>query len=226
MKTTTKQIVINALLLAVGFLLHYVTPAIGIPMQIDFSLITMILIINLNKSSFSTCLASGVATGIFSGMTTKFPLGLVPNIIDKIVTTLVVYFLIKLLDKTSLQSKIKTAVAYAAGTLVSGITFLASALLLVGLPAPISLLFVTIVIPATIVNTIAGLIINAICIKYRRREKMNDKEMKDAIAKLADATDRLDKVADRLSETVNKMISYCTILTILMFATFVIAIIF
>ena len=55
---------------------------------------------------------------------------------------------------------------------------------------------------------------------------MNDKEMKDAITKLADATDRLDKVADRLSETVNRMISYCTILTILMFATFVIAIIF
>ena len=55
---------------------------------------------------------------------------------------------------------------------------------------------------------------------------MNEKEMKDAIAKLADATDRLDKVADRLSETVNKMIGYCTILTILMFATFVIAIIF
>ena len=55
---------------------------------------------------------------------------------------------------------------------------------------------------------------------------MNDKEMKDAIAKWADSTDRLDKGADRLSETVNKMISYCTILTILMFATFVIAIIF
>ena len=168
MKTTTKQLTINALLLAVGFLLHYVTPAIGLPMQIDFSLITLILVINLNKNSFSTCLASGVATGIFSGITSKFPLGLVPNIIDKIVTTLVVYFLIKLLDKTSLQSKIKTAVAYAAGTLVSGITFLASALLLVGLPAPFSVLFVTVVIPATIVNTIAGFIINTICIKYRR----------------------------------------------------------
>ena len=31
----TKQLVTNALLLAVGFLLHYVTPAIGF-MQIDF----------------------------------------------------------------------------------------------------------------------------------------------------------------------------------------------
>ena len=55
---------------------------------------------------------------------------------------------------------------------------------------------------------------------------MNEKDMKDAIAKLEDATDRLDKVADKLSETVNKMINYCTILTILMFATFVIAIVF
>ena len=55
---------------------------------------------------------------------------------------------------------------------------------------------------------------------------MNDKDMSNAVTKLADATDRLDKVADKLSETVNKMINYCTILTILMFATFVIAIIF
>ena len=55
---------------------------------------------------------------------------------------------------------------------------------------------------------------------------MNDKEMKDAITKLAEATDRLDKVVDKLSETIKTMIGYCTILTILMFATFVIAIIF
>ena len=164
----TKQLVINSLLLAVGFILHYVTPTLGLPMQIDFSLITLILVINLNKNNFGSCIASGIATGIFSGITSKFPMGLIPNIIDKIVTTVAVYLLIKLLDKTSLQSKIKTVVVNAAGTLVSGITFLASALLLVGLPAPFSLLFTTVVIPATIVNTIAGFIINTICIKYRR----------------------------------------------------------
>ena len=55
---------------------------------------------------------------------------------------------------------------------------------------------------------------------------MNEKEMSNAVAKLAEATDKLDKVTDRLSETVNTMIGYCTILTLLMFATFVIAIIF
>lgn len=55
---------------------------------------------------------------------------------------------------------------------------------------------------------------------------MNDKDMNTAIDKLAEATDRLDKVTNKLSDTVNRMISYCTIITILMFFTFVVAIIF
>ena len=168
MKTNTKQLVSNSLLLAVGFLLHYVTPAIGLPMQVDFSLVTLILVINLNKNSFSTCIAGGIATGIFSGITTKFPMGMIPNIIDKLVTTIVVYLLTKLLDKTALHSKVKAVVTNVVGTLISGVVFLCSALLLVGLPTPFSVLFTTIVIPATIVNTIAGFIINTICIKYRR----------------------------------------------------------
>ena len=163
----TKQLVTNSLLLAVGFLLHYVTPAIGF-MQIDFSLITLVLVITLNKSSFSTCVAGGIATGIFSGLTTKFPLGFIPNILDKITTAIAVYLLLKLLDKTALSSKIKSIAVNAVGTLVSGMVFLSSALLLTGLPAPFFVLFVTVVIPATIVNTIAGFIINTICIKYRR----------------------------------------------------------
>ena len=168
MKTKTKQLVTNSLLLAVGFLLHYVTPAIGLPMQIDFSLITLILIINLNRNNFSTCLASGVATGIFSGITTKFPLGFIPNIIDKITTTIFVYLLIKLLDKTALNSRIKIIVVNAVGTLVSGTVFLVSALLLTGLPAPFFVLFTTIVIPAIAVNTVIGFLISNICKKHRR----------------------------------------------------------
>ena len=159
----TKQLTINALLLAVGFILHYVTPAIGIPMQIDFSLITLVLVITLNRNSFGTCIASGIATGIFSGLTSKFPLGFIPNIIDKIATAIAVYLLLKLLDKTALHNKIKAVITNVVGTLVSGIVFLVSALLLVGLPAPFSLLFVTVVIPATIMNTIAGFIVNDIC---------------------------------------------------------------
>ena len=168
MKTNTKQLVTNALLLAVGFLLHYVTPAIGLPMQVDFSLITLILVINLSKNNFGTCIASGIATGIFSGLTTKFPLGFIPNIIDKITTAIFVYLLIKLLDKTALHNKIKAVITNAVGTIISGTVFLASALLLTGLPTPFFVLFTTVVIPAIVINTIVGFIINTICIKYRR----------------------------------------------------------
>ena len=164
----TKQLVINSLLLSVGFLLHYITPTPGLPMQVDFSLITMILVINLSKNHFGTCMAAGIATGIFSGITTKFPMGMIPNIIDKIVTTVVAYLLIRLLDKTELSNKIKAIAVNAIGTLVSGVVFLGSALILVGLPAPFSVLFTTVVVPAIVVNTIAGFIINTICIKYRR----------------------------------------------------------
>ena len=161
----TKQLVTNALLLAVGFLLHYVTLAIG-SMQIDFSLITLILVINLNKNSFNTCIASGVVAGIFSGLTTKFSMGLVPNLIDKIVTTVVAYLLIKLLDKTTLSSKIKSIAVNAVGTLVSGVVFLTSALILVGLPASFGLLFATVVLPAIVVNTVLGFLVSNICEKY------------------------------------------------------------
>ena len=161
----TRQLVTNALLLAVGFLLHYVTPAIGLPMQIDFSLITLILVINLSKNHFSTCIASGIVTGIFSGLTTKFPLGFVPNLIDKIVTTVVAYLLIKLLDKTALSSKIKSIAVNAVGTLVSGVVFLGSALILVGLPTSFGLLFATVVIPAIVVNTVVGFLVSNLCIK-------------------------------------------------------------
>ena len=167
MKTKTKQLVTNSLLLAVGFLLHYVTPAIGLPMQIDISLITLILIIAFNKNSFNTCIASGVATGIFAGLTTKFPMGLIPNIIDKITTAIAVYLLIKLLDMTALNNKIKAVIINAIGTLISGVVFLASALLLTGLPAPFFVLFVTVVVPAIVVNTVIGFLVNSICEKYR-----------------------------------------------------------
>ena len=168
MKTTTKQLVTNALLLAVGFILHAITPVLGLQMQPDFSLITLVLVITLNKNNFGSCIAAGIATGIFSGVTSKFPMGMIPNIIDKIVTAIAVYLLLKLLDKTTLSNKIKAITVNAVGTLISGTVFLCSALLLVGLPAPFSVLFTTVVVPAIAVNTIAGFIINTICIKYRR----------------------------------------------------------
>ena len=39
MRTNTKKLTLNALLLAIGLLLHQLTPAMGLPMQPDMSLI-------------------------------------------------------------------------------------------------------------------------------------------------------------------------------------------
>ena len=222
MKTNTKQIVINALLLAVGFLLHYVTPAIG-SIQIDFSLITLVLIITLNRNSFSTCIAWGIATGIFSGITSKFSMGLILNIIDKIMTTIVIYLIIRLLDKTALNSKIKAIVVNSVGTLVSGLVFLASALLLTGLPAPFIVLFTTVVVPAIVVNTIVGFILNSVCEKHRRWNNMNEKDISNVVNKLKEATDNLDRLANTFSKNINRMI-ICIITILLIIAVFVISI--
>ena len=55
---------------------------------------------------------------------------------------------------------------------------------------------------------------------------MNDKDFKDCIDNLVKATDRLSDVTERMGKTVDKMIDYCTVITLVMFITIVIAFIF
>ena len=55
---------------------------------------------------------------------------------------------------------------------------------------------------------------------------MNDKDFNDCLDKLLKATDSLSDVTERMGKTVDKMIDYCTIITLVMFITIVIAIVF
>ena len=55
---------------------------------------------------------------------------------------------------------------------------------------------------------------------------MNDKDYKDCIDKLVEATNSLSDVTERMGKTVDKMIDYCTIITLILFITIVIAIVF
>ena len=55
---------------------------------------------------------------------------------------------------------------------------------------------------------------------------MNDKDYKDCLDKLVEATNRLDDTVDKMGRTVNKLIDYCTVITLVMFITIVIAIVF
>lgn len=162
--TKTKKLVVNALLLAIGAMLHQITPALGLPMQPDFALAMLFIIMILNKDDYKTSLVAGVITGIFTAMTTKFPGGQIPNVIDKVVTVNFAFILIFLLYKfkalnklsESKQNYIIAAIVLPIGTVVSGVVFLLSAQLIVGLPAPFMALFLTVVVPATVINLVAG----------------------------------------------------------------------
>ena len=55
---------------------------------------------------------------------------------------------------------------------------------------------------------------------------MGDKDFKDCIDNLVEAIDKLEATTEKMGRTVSKMIDYCTIVTLVMFITIVIAFIF
>lgn len=173
----TKKMVMNALLLAIGAILHQITPALGLPMQPDFALAMLFIIMIINDNDYKTSLICAIITGVFTALTTKFPGGQLPNIIDKIVTVNVMFLVIIIINKishltklnTKLEKNILVLLVFPIGTLVSGTTFLLSAKFIVGLLASFSLLFVTVVIPALVINTIGGFILyHAINVSLKR----------------------------------------------------------
>lgn len=178
MKTNinTKKMIINALLLAIGAILHQITPALGLPMQPDFALAMLFIIMIINNNDYKTSLIAAIITGIFTALTTKFPVGQLPNIIDKIVTVNLMYIILLSLNKiikyiniNNIKEKLLVIISFPLGTLISGTTFLLSAKYIVGLPADFSILFVTVVIPALFINTIGGFILyEAISISLKR----------------------------------------------------------
>lgn len=162
----TQKMVINALLLAIGAILHQVTPVLGLPMQPDFALSMLFVIMIINNNDYKTNIIAAIITGIFTALTTKFPGGQLPNIIDKLVTVNIMYLVLLFLNKTldliklnNLKENLLVLITFPLGTLISGSTFLLSAKYISGLPADFSILFITVVIPALLINTIGGFII-------------------------------------------------------------------
>lgn len=116
-----KKMILNAILIAIGALLHQITPALGLPMQPDFAISMLFIIILINKD-YNTTLISSIIMGIITALTTKFPGGQLPNIIDKLITAHVIYFMFKIMgNKVSDNIKIISALSF--GTIVSGLTF-------------------------------------------------------------------------------------------------------
>jgi len=158
-----------SLFVAIGVVLHQVIPPIFNGMKPDMMLLMMFLGIILFPQ-IKNVFILGIVTGILSGLTSSFPGGLVPNIIDKIFTSLIIYCLYLLLTKI-LKEAVTTTILTAFGTIISGTIFLTSALLIVGLPGGVGFLplFVGVVLPATVMNTVAMIVIYPIVQSILRR---------------------------------------------------------
>ncbi|NLV89774.1 MAG: tryptophan transporter [Tissierellia bacterium] len=145
-----KDYIFTTFLLAIGLILHQITPGIFGGMKFDFLLIFMFVAIFIN-TKFKNVILTGLLGGLLSAMTTSFPGGQLPNILDKIVTCLVVFVLIRLF-KNNYQNIFIVGLIGGIGTFVSGMTFVVSAAFIVGLPAPMKVLVTGIVIPTALIN--------------------------------------------------------------------------
>lgn len=151
----TKKMAANAILIAVGAILHQLTPGLGI--QSDFSLAMLFIIIVLNKD-YKTTLTCGIIIGVFTALTTKTPGGQLPNVVDKLITANLIYLILMPL-RSKMNKLVQMALVLPLGTLISGTTFLTLLATIVGLPAGASfgVLFISVVVPTMIVNTFIGL---------------------------------------------------------------------
>ena len=130
MKMNTRKLVLNAVLLSIGLVLHQIEPAI-FGVKPDMTLIMLFTIMIINKDDYKTCLICGIIAGIFAGMTTSFPGGQVPNIIDKFLTTNITYFIMIIIYKIPFMKKINkkkqdfivSNILMAFGTCISGLYF-------------------------------------------------------------------------------------------------------
>lgn len=169
----TKNLVALSLLAGIGAVLHVVMPGIFLGMKPDMMLIMMFLGIILFPEIKSVLLLA-IVTGLISGLTTAFPGGFIPNIIDKPVTALIFFGLFIALKKFR-SSIVTAAVLTAVGTLLSGVVFLTSAYFIVGLPGPFVGLFAAVVLPAAALNTVAMIILYPIARTVVKRTQLTSR---------------------------------------------------
>jgi hypothetical protein len=166
----TKNLVVLSLLAGIGVVLHTVMPAF-LTIKPDMMLAMMFLGIILIPEIKSVMLLA-IVTGVLSALTTGFPGGQIPNIIDKPVTALVFFSLFLALKKYR-TSIIGVGVLTAVGTIVSGSVFLTAAYFIVGLPSSFVALFVAGVIPAVALNTVIMVILYPIAQSVFKRTKLS-----------------------------------------------------
>lgn len=151
----TRNITISAIFMALGLVMHFMVPPIFGGVKPDFLLSMMFMCLIITDDIRESILV-GLCGGVMSALTTSFPGGQVPNMVEKILTTFFVYYLLKAMGRD--LSNLQIIILFALGTLVSGVSFLAIALFITGQLA----LFIpsmSVVLLAMVVNSIFGVIL-------------------------------------------------------------------
>ncbi|MFC4024522.1 tryptophan transporter [Oceanobacillus longus] len=166
----TRILVILSLLVGMGAVLHTVVPPMLFGVKPDMLLSMMFLgILLFPKMKYVLILS--IATGIISALTTSAPGGQIANIIDKPITALL-FLAMFLLVKDRVSTNLSAPVLTAVGTMISGSIFLAVALFIVGLmEGGFLALFIGIVLPATVVNTIIMIVTYPVVQGIMKRSK-------------------------------------------------------
>jgi len=166
----TRNLVIMALFVAIGYVLHAISPAIGQGgIRPDFSLMMMFLGILLFPEKKSVLLL-GLATGLISALTTSFPGGQIPNIIDKLVTAFAFYGMFLLVRQN--RHIVTIVILTSVGTLISGLTFITSAYLIVSLPGPFTVIFMQAVPMAIVINSVIMAVLYPTVYTIAKRAKL------------------------------------------------------
>ncbi|WP_101843418.1 tryptophan transporter [Halobacillus sp. Marseille-P3879] len=164
----TRILVMLSLLVGMGAVLHAVLPPFFFGMRPDMMLTMMFLgIILFPKLQYVLLLSA--ATGLISALTTTVPGGQIANLIDKPVTA-VTFFALYL----SLKKVLKNGAApilTAVGTLISGGVFLGSVLFILGMmEASFGAMFLTVVVPTAVINTMAMVVIYPVAQTIMKRK--------------------------------------------------------
>lgn len=146
-----RNLIKSALFLAMGLILHAVTPGMFGMMKPDFLLATFFVTL-LIVTSFQEAFVISMVCGILAALTTTIPGGEIANIVDKLITGLVMYHVAKQLRAS--KPLTKTFGIAAIGTIISGAIFLGVLTLLQVLPAPLMSMVMVVVLPTAVANSI------------------------------------------------------------------------
>lgn len=162
----TRKISHLSILLALGLVLNMSMQIFSIQgMKVDF-VVVMLCISILNADTVQEAFMAGIAYGILTALTSTFAFGQVANLIDKVIVSLVM-FQIKNIFKITLEDKGKLIVYAALATIMSGSIFLLIALSFSNMIETFPLLFLTVVIPSAIGNSLVVLYFSKVFLKLK-----------------------------------------------------------